>query len=495
VHLYRRRALGGTTAIWGGRCIPFDPIDFEHRPWIQHSGWPISHEDVAPYYGAALEVCRAGPAAFTTREAFDGDQGPLVDGVLDPDVILDRVERFSEPTNFAKAYRQTMESSPRLKVVMNASVVEVITNAEGSAARGVAAKTSAGRALTLNSDRVIVAAGGLETPRILLASRSTKTCGLGNEQDLVGRFYQAHLEGEVGEILFKRPAREVRLDYQRSPEGVYCRRYAWLSPEAQRRERLAGLILRPHHPKIVDPAHRHPVLSAMYLVKDLILPEYGRKMTSTEQAAKARYAGRQGALYFEHLRNIVLGAPSLAGFSVKWTRDRILADRKLPSVVLRDARNRYVLDFNAEQTPNPDSRVLLSDTLDPLGVPRLSIAWRTVAQDREMIARGLRVMQAAFGRSDTAALHFDDALFDEEVALSTRIGGHHIGTARMADNAAKGVVDGDGQVFGVRGLYVAGAATFPTSGFANPTLTIVALALRLADHLKAQLGVSTAKAA
>ncbi len=486
VHLYRRRAFGGTTAIWGGRCIPFDPIDFEHRPWIDNASWPIGYEDVARHYDKALEICEAGPAQFTAEAALPGRPGPMVDGVASADVILDRIERFSNPTHFARRYRDVLAASKTVRVLLHANVTGVLTNETGSEVAGAAIKADGGRALTVRARRVVVAAGGLETPRILLASRGAKACGLGNERDQVGRYYQAHIEGEVGEIVFNRPARAVHLDYDRTAEGIYCRRYIWLSPEAQRREKLSGLIVRPHHPKIVDPGHGHPVLSAMYLVKDLVLPEYGRKLTSTEQAARAKYQGRALALYAGHARNIVLGSPRLAGFSVKWVKDRILAERKLPSVVLRDARNRYVMDLNAEQSPNPDSRIMLSDELDPLGMPRIAIRWSTTAADRDRIARGLKVMQAAFNGSDAAEVRFEDRHFDEEVAACTRVGGHHIGAARMAADPSRGVVDGDGQVFGTRGLYVAGAATFSTSGFANPTLVLVALAVRLAEHLHKQ---------
>lgn len=483
-HLYRRRAFGGTTAIWGGRCIPFDPIDFEARPWIPHSGWPIRYDDMVPWFAQALEFCQAGPMLFSAAEALPGTQAPMVEGVPSPDVVLDRIERFSNPIHFGKFYRGQIEGSASVRVLLHANVTEILTSDDGCLATGVCARTADGkRAVTITASCVVIATGGIETPRLLLASRTARAGGLGNDKDLVGRFYQAHIEGEVGELQFNRPAREVLLDYQRSPEGIYCRRYIWLSPDAQRRERTGGMVARPHHPKIVNPDHRNPVLSAMFLVKDMLVSEYARKMTSTEQAERARFGGRPHALYAAHVRNVGLGSPQLLAFAWKWARKRNLAARKLPSVVLRDPRGRYVLDLNAEQTPNPDSRIMLGDERDRLGMPRVAIQWRTVPEDYAMIARGLRTISRAFSASDSVSYAIDEASFADEVAACTRIGGHHIGTARMAADPANGVVDGDGQVFGTRGLYVCGAATFPTSGFANPTLTIVALALRLGSHL------------
>jgi choline dehydrogenase-like flavoprotein len=407
----------------------------------------------------------------------------MIDGLVDPDLILDRIERFSEPTHFGRAYLDRLTRSRRIQAVIHANVLEILTAADGGRVRGLEVATTTGRRLKVQARRIVLCNGALETPRLLLASKATRDSGLGNERDLVGRFYQSHLEGEIAEVRFRAPDREVRLDYDRAPNGVYCRRYIWLSPEAQRREQLGGLILRPHHPKIADPSHGNPVLSAMFLVKDLLVPEYGRKMTSTEHAARQQIKGGLTAVYAAHLANVVRGAPGLARFGVDWVRRRNLASRKLPSVVLRDRNGRYTLDVNAEQTPNPDSRVSLAQDRDALGMPRLAIDWRTTAQDRDMLARGIALIAERLNASGKAEVAFDAAGPSGAAERCTRIGGHHIGTARMADDPGAGVVNRNGEVFEVKGLYVSGAATFPTSGFANPTLTIVALALRLGDHL------------
>jgi choline dehydrogenase-like flavoprotein len=484
VHLGRRRVLGGTTAIWGGRCIPFDPIDFEDRPWIPYARWPVTYENVARYYPKALELCQAGPALFRAGEALPGSNPMLVDGVTNADVILDRIERFSEPTHFGRRYRERLAASQEVTVLLHANALEITVDASNGRVSGILAATTAGRRLKVSAKKVIVANGALETARLVLASRSVCLAGVGNAAGLVGRFYQSHFEGEVGEIQFHGKPRNSRLDYERSSENVYCRRYIWLSPTAQRRDHLGGLVVRPHHRKMADPAHGSAVLSAGYLVQGLIAPEYRRPMIwPAERAATER-----AALFVRHLTNIVLGSPALTAFAVDWIRRRTLATRKLPSVVLRNASNRYVLDINAEQLPNPDSRVYLSSENDDLGMPLLHIDWRTTDLDREMVARGLRVLQTAFAGGsqaggDGATISFNHQTFERQVAALTRIRGHHIGTARMGRSRDEGVVNADGEAFGVRGLFVAGAATFPTSGFANPTLVIVALALRLADHL------------
>ena len=483
VDLYRRRVLGGSTSVWGGRCIPFDPIDFEERPWLgPYARWPIGYDEVAAFYPRALELARAGAPEFDAATALPGEPGPLVPGVASQDVILDRIERFSEPTDFGKTYRTRIASCPRIRLFTGAAVDRIETRDGGAAVAGVRARLPGNRDVRVEAGRVVLATGGIETARLLLASTAERPAGLGNERDLVGRFYQCHIEGELGELAFTAPRKSLRLDYQRSRDGIYCRRYIWLSPEAQRREALAGLVLRPAHASIVDAGHRDPVLSAMFLVKDSIVPEYARKMTALEHEARQRHGSGIG-FYAAHLRNVVLGAPRLAAFSADWLRRRTLAQRKLPSVFLLDPRETYPADVNAEQEPNPDSRITLSQERDALGMPRVAVDWRITEADTDRVLRGVRLIAAAFAGSDTARLTVSQEAAERWQATRIPVGGHHIGTARMAETDRTGVCDANGELFGTRGLYIAGAAAFPTSSFANPTLTLLALTLRLGAHL------------
>ncbi|PEQ13715.1 hypothetical protein B2G71_05185 [Novosphingobium sp. PC22D] len=484
VDMFRRRNLGGSTAAWGGRCIPFDPIDFEDRPWLNKARWPIGHDDVAPHYARALEYLDAGVPEFEAAQALPGEPADLAPGVRSRDVVLDRIERFSHPLDLGKGYRKRLQSDPRITLLLHAPVLCVLAEPGGNAARGVrVARTDQAAPLEILAPTVVVAAGGLETVRILLHSNEERPCGLGNDNDLVGRFYQCHIEGEFGEIAFPKDARDVRMDYQRTATGIYCRRYIWVSPEAQRKHRLAGLVLRPYHPNIVDPGHRSPILSSMYLVKDHIVPEYARKLTSLEEIKRREVGAGSLRFWARHARNIALGGPSLARFTLDFARRRTFAKRKLPSVVLTDPRGIYPLDINAEQEPNFDSRVTLGNELDRNGQRRLRIEWRTTRADNERLVAGLQLVAHAFERSDGTRVKLTREDLDRAMHWKVPVGGHHIGTARMADSPSDGVCDANCEVFGTRGLYLAGASVFSTSGFANPTLTLVALTLRLARTL------------
>jgi choline dehydrogenase-like flavoprotein len=185
----------------------------------------------------------------------------------------------------------------------------------------------------------------------------------------------------------------------------------------------------------------------------------------------------------------------IAAFGAHWLRRRTFAQRKLPFVVLPSRNGCYPLDVNAEQVPHPESRVSLSDQLDANGVPRLRVDWRLAAQDVDSLVRTMHIVRQAFVRSGCARLEFDDASLPDAIRAATPVGGHHLGTTRMSESPRDGVVDARCAVHGMANLYVAGGAVFPTCGHANPTLTIVALAIRLADHLKAELGRAPARLA
>jgi choline dehydrogenase-like flavoprotein len=482
--MYRRRQLGGSTAVWGGRCIPFDPIDFEERAWMPAARWPIGHDDVARHYPRAMALAEAGRAEFDAAAADPAAPAAIVPGVIGADAITDRIERFSHPTHFGAWYRRRLDAARAIRVLTHAPVAQIRVTPDGTRAAGVRIALPGGRTLSIDAPRVVVAAGGIETARLLLASDEVRPAGLGNEHDLVGRYYQCHIEGELGTIAFHAAPRDVRMDYFRSHDGIYCRRYIWLSPAAQRRERLAGLVLRPAHRGIVDPAHRDPVLSAMYLAKSMIVPEYARKMTALEHDARRALGDSSARFHAAHLRNVVLGAPRLAGFALDWTRRRILARRKLPSVVLTDRAGVYPLDLNGEQEPHRDSRVMLGDQRDPLGMRRTVIDWRLTAADRARMVAGVRLLAGAFAAGDAATITLTDAEVERWAARPIPVGGHHIGTARMAATARDGVCDANAELFATRGVYIAGAAAFATSSFANPTLTLLALTLRLAERLR-----------
>jgi len=325
----------------------------------------------------------------------------------------------------------------------------------------------------------VLATGGLETARLLLASRNSAPAGLGNEHDVVGRYYMCHIAGNVGTLEVRGSPADVRHDYEITPEGIYARRRLGIAPEAQREHGLTNAVARLHFPRITDPRHRNGVLSGLFLARRFISYEYAKRLNDG--------APPGAAVYVRHLLNVVSDPVDTTAFLARWLTRRTLAQRKFPSVILRNRSNRFSLEMHAEQMPNAASHVALTDRIDALGMPQLRVDWRYSQADVDAVRRMLDLMAVEFERSGVARLDYDRDTLEDDLMRFGAYGGHHIGTARMGDDPRTSVVDADCRVHSLRNLYVAGSAVFPTSSQANPTLTIVALSLRLADRLTQRL--------
>jgi choline dehydrogenase-like flavoprotein len=476
---YRERRFGGTTTIWGGRCMPFNPIDFEPRPYVPHSGWPISYESVAGFYPDANRLCEAGEFVYDAAAALPGVDRPMIEGFEGQHFSSNTLERFSCPTDFGSRYGKKLRDAANIRVLLHANVTAIQLDALGRRVEALNVKTLSGKRFLARARHFVLATGGLEVARLLLASRDVQPHGVGNDRDLVGRYYMCHLAGTIGSIKFMGPTCAVNNGYRLSDEGIYCRRRLALKPEVQREQHLGNFVGRLHHPRITDPAHRNAVLSALYLGKHFISYEYGKRLHGEENLTwRAR---------LEHVRNVAGGPVELAAFGWHLFRDRKLAARNFPSIIIKSKANLYSLDFHAEQQPNPASRLTLGRESDALGMLQLNIDWRYTTGDVDTVQRSLALLQADFRQSRVGLFDYDPSTVEFEMTRYGAYGGHHIGTARMGSDPNSSVVDADCRVHGIANLYVDGAATFPTSSQANPTLTLVALSLRMAEHLKARL--------
>jgi choline dehydrogenase-like flavoprotein len=476
-HRYRQRRFGGTTTIWGGRCMPLDPIDFERRDYMPNSGWPIDPAALSPFYPQANRLCEAGEFIYDARGAFDPPPREMIEGFKSANFTTDSLERFSCPTDFAARYGNHLRDARNVRVLLHANVVGLKVDPDGGRVNAAAVRTLRGQGFEVRARQFIVATGGLEVPRLLLASRDIHSAGIGNEHDVVGRFYMCHLAGTMGSLSINRPLGAVWNGYDASEEGIYCRRRLALTAGAQHRQRLGNFIARLHHPRITDPAHRNAILSLLYLAKFVIPYEYGKRLHGDDQVSFAGWLG--------HLRNVALGPFDAAAFAWHMLKDRKLAERKFPSIIIAPKANLYSLDFHAEQQPNPSSRVSLTADVDALGMQRLSVDWRYTQVDIHTVGGAMALLAADLRENGLGELSYDPAGIESEMTRYGAYGGHHIGTARMGSDPRSSVVDAECRVHGISNLFIAGAAVFPTSSQANPTLTVVALALRLAEMLKA----------
>ena len=476
---YRRVVFGGTTGTWGGRCVPFDPIDFEKRDHVANSGWPITYEEVARHYPRALAYCDAGAFDFSVEGSLPPSKAlkSTIPGLDDASVIMgDRIERYSLPTNFGTRYRERIARSANVTAVLNARCIGLHRAPGGGRIDSISVVDRAGRPHEIRAQVFVLAVGGIEAPRLMMLSDGEGP-GLGNASDCLGRFYTCHFENTLGRLIVDRG--DVAFDFEKTRDGVYCRRKLQFTAQAQREHRLLNTAFRLHFPPYSDASHGSPVLSAIYLAKSALIPEY---RSILQHGAEAAVPSPPRA----HLRNVVLGVPTLGHFAWQWLFLRNLARRKLPYTLVRNRDGSYPIEFNAEQTPLASSRITLGEDRDRHGLRRVRVHWQLCEDDALAAYRGFLLLREVLAAHSNCRVAFDEAGLLPAIRRSVPLGGHHIGTMRMAATARTGVVDRNGAVFELPNLYVASSAVFCTGSHANPTLTIVALALRLASLLRAR---------
>ena len=474
--LFREFAFGGTTRLWGGRCVPFDPIDFEQREHVPNSGWPINYEDVALYYPQALAYCDAGAFDFAIASSLRSADATFANSFVSS-LFCERIERYSLPTDFGRRYRKIIRRSKNITVLLNARCVSLVRRSENDSIEAAEIASLDGVRRRIVADTFVVAVGGIETPRLLFASDANGP-GLGNATNKLGRFYTCHFENTCAKI--RANGTPIKFGFEKTQDGIYCRRKIQILPAAQRRHKLMNTSFRLHFSNYADASHGSPVMSAIFLMKGFLRKEY-RTIMEDQMDNKGR------SHTSEHLLNVLSGLPQIAKFGFDWALFRYLAQRKLPYTLVPNSDGSFPLELNSEQTPIESSRIVPTHQVDSLGVRRVAVDWRVRKEDLDAAYRALQLLKDDLVKHTNIHLEINEDVVLSQIQHSPPIKGHHIGTARMAARPSEGVVDRNCKVFGLRNLFVSGSAVFPTSSHANPTLTIVAMAIRLANHLKAEV--------
>lgn len=462
----RARYFGGTCNLWAGRTMRLTAMDFAPRDWIPHSGWPLPFGELERYYPRAARLVRL-PSCDTLETITSRDRmSPVERGLFDnPDLQPTVAAWAKKPLRFGAAYRKQLQRSRNVSIYLNANLTDIQLNGAGNQVEHCTVASLAGTKLRLRATKFVLACGGLETARLLLASRSVHSSGIGNQFDTVGRYYMDHPRAVFGKVRFATPQKLPLLTGVPLADGM-AQIGVQLSETAQRREHLLNNYLT---------LERH--------WSDQAAQAYQSLVRSMKILLRKGYAGRRLSLSRADLATI----PELI---------YLLAPRELlPHFLYSSARrvkqrlskgvSELVIVNYCEQMPNPQSRVYLGDERDRLNMPRLVLDWQIRQEETESLMRlqallDCHLRRHRLGWLDTTGEEFSDRLY--------RDASHHIGTARMSTNPRNGVVDEQCAVHGVGNLFIAGSAVFPTSGHANPTLTIVALAIRLAAHLKSAAG-------
>jgi choline dehydrogenase-like flavoprotein len=459
-HQSRVRAFGGTTRHWlrpgdeTWAARPLDPIDFEVRPGIRFSGWPFDRTHLDPYYAHAQTICQLGPYSYDPGRWADQERTPPLP--LPSGAVETTLFHHGTAAGFDDYYQEFVRA-PNVTLLLNASVVDLATREDPGRVDRVELRREDGSRCFVRAGWVVLAAGGIENPRLLLLSRRVHRRGLGNDRDLVGRFFAERLSARTGYIVPEAPGLIGRAGLYPVHEAV---------PEVW----VQGAL------RVRDAVQRErQLLNCAFFLPTLNLSMTAEAVRSAATLVKARRRRPLPAGMVGHLRNVTTGLGDLGVFA----RDRL----RRPD----HGRSVLALRVQGEQAPNPDSRVTLGTRRDQFGLPVARLDWRPAASDRASIRSSQEIIDEALRAAGLG--HVELMLGDEHPPALLEGNFHHLGATRMHTDPAQGVVDADCRVHGVRNLYVAGSSVFPTYGCSNPTLTVVALALRLADHLKKQLAV------
>lgn len=480
------RGLGGTSTLWGGRCVPFDPIDFESRPVLDDDLWPISYEEISAYFGRACTWCVCGSPVFNAKQVPELAGADMVPGFVDGDVRSTDLERWSLPTRFGNEYGDRIRRHDNIELLLGWTCTQIELDSSGSRVDHLALRTLDGRVASARGQRYVIATGGLEATRLLLASNKQLPMGIGNAGGHLGRWYMAHVEARVAEVHLSTDPDLTIYGHERDADGVYVRRRFTFSAAAQRERKLHNAAIWFVNPMMADDRHGSGILSGVYLT--LISP-LGRFMLA-EGIRRAGTKALRPTTVRAHLRNIVRDLWPALRFAVTFSYARFLRrGRKAPGFFVKSASNVYPLHYHGEHLPHWESRVSLSDETDELGMPRLHVELHYSDEDIASVGAAMRELDTELRAQGVGHLEY---LYDDVDAavrdyLVEAAGYHQTGTTRMSASPADGVVSRDLAVHGVDGLHVASTSVLPTSSQANPTFMGVAFAVRLADHLKTQL--------
>ena len=420
----RLRFLGGSSNHWGGWCRPLDKIDFESRDWVPHSGWPFAREEIEPYFARAQALMEAGPWVYDGADQSVSDSGPVLP--LGPGGVYTSWFQFSKtrdstlPTHFGSRYLDDLKRAPRITTLLNANVTGIRLSPDAGHVDHLDIATLSGNRLTVKPRYTVLATGAIENARMLLASNDVVTAGVGNGNDLVGRFFADHpIPRDVATlVLFDGRMAPFYTNFLTLPNGAIMRAALSPRPEFLRAHGVVGSLTTVENEIKLDPF----------------------ATAAVETTAEALGVDASGAKAFS-------------------------------------------LGCGMELAPDPERRLTLGQERDALGLRRLNLHM-TISDDdfahfRQTLAEMGRQMLAA--KSGMIRLSYSQR---HEWLAAMDWGNHHLGTTRMSADPRQGVVDAASKVHGVANLYVAGGSVFPTYGSSNPTLNLVALTLRLADRLK-----------
>jgi choline dehydrogenase-like flavoprotein len=447
----RFRICGGSTTQWGGQALPLMPIDFERRDWVSDSGWPISFDGLLPYYA------RASQFLMIDNLNFDSDLFALLQTSPPPfdDSLWYHFSKWSPKPSVREQFLPILRNSNHSTLLLHANVTGICLGKNLDGVDSVEVRTLGGRKTTVRARTFVLCVGGIETARILLANNRQHRNGIGNGNDLVGRYFQDHPSAMVGWLKTFNPQRAQQLLNVFHKNGLKYSVRCTATPAWQRKHRTLNASMGT---TFVESNH------ALQDAKDVYSAVRRGQIDTIVVRKLLRATCHPGAILLPVWQFLAHGRSYAPGASMR-------------------------IGITSEQEPNPESRVLLSEKTDSLGTHRSNVRWRLTDLTRYTIRQYSLLLREEFARAGIGRIELDEWVLDDGQTWTDHVTDqfHHMGTARMHDSPRMGVVDSHCRVHGVSNLYIASSAVFPTSGHSNPTLTIIALCMRLADRLKSEL--------
>jgi choline dehydrogenase-like flavoprotein len=461
----RCRVFGGASHAWTGKCAAFDAMDFMSRDWVPLSGWPFGLETLQAYIDRAAVAMNLGPNLYDER-LWDPLGVASPSPPLNPDLLrsffwqfarspLDRLDFY----RFGPMFLQTDASNVR--ILLDATVLRLDTDDAGRRVQSLEVAAVGGARANVRGRAFVLAASGIENPRLLLLSNRVHPEGLGNRHGNVGRYLMDHPTTRLGGFGVEDiPAVLARFGLfgLRRGERTHMYQHGLIPSHAlQRRERLLNC--------------------AAFMSEE-------RAMDDPWDALKRLLRGRSRGVTSD-MRAVVANSGLIAQALGARMRARV---RRRPIRSLPHKYSGLHIDGITEQRPDPDSRITLSDRRDALGLPMARIDWRIDDDARRSLIRLGHLLRQELPRAGLPKPVLEPWIEQQRPQESVLTDhGHSMGTTRMSSDPRHGVVDDNCQVHDVQRLYVAGGSVFPTGGHANPTLMIVALAIRLADRIRFDL--------
>ncbi|OUR99171.1 choline dehydrogenase [Gammaproteobacteria bacterium 42_54_T18] len=453
----RLRFLGGASNHWENNTSPFDPIDFEKRNWIKNSGWPISYETLKPYYPMAGSYCGVGGDGYET--GYWQNKLDLPDITTSSTVIGTGIAKAAIPaTRFFHVYGKELVSADNVRIFTNSNVVDVEFNSESKKVDKVFFESAPGVRSEVRARIVLMCCGGIENARLLLHFNKKYSNKLGNAGDNVGRYFMDHPMVR-GAHFYPHETTELPLYEGVKLADKVVIGFLKLSEESLRANKINNV--------------RMPLIPATnYTVSDGI--------SSHHIMMDSFRDGEVPDDFGTHLLNFIQDIDMVGEAISRKVFDTKIFDHA-------DEKGAYQIAMMVEQSPHRDNRVTLGDDVDRYGIQKVKIIWEVKEDDKDRLWKALEIVAQEVGAKGLGRVRLLKERSDRVWGDQMGFGHHHMGTTRMAASEVEGVVDSNLKVFGTENFYMSGSSVFPTGGHVPPTLTIVALSIRLAKLISERL--------